>query len=83
MGHTRDWTDLRTFFAQQTAQLNRIEAHMESNQSSIQSLFKRRGGDMDDEGPVPPRTRAQHTTLIYQTTPHKSARRARLPSRRH
>ena len=47
--HTRDWTDLRTFLTQQTAQLTRIEDRMELNQSSIQSLFKRRGGDVDEE----------------------------------
>ena len=54
----RDWTDLRTFAqqqaqsAQQLAQLAQIEA----SQSHLQSMFKRRGADFDQEGP-PPRPR--------------------------
>ena len=72
--HTRDWTDLRIFLAQQTAQLTWIEERMEVNQSSIQSFFKRHGGDVDEEGrSSPPHQGPPHqANMSAHTTQERS-----------
>ena len=60
----RDWTDLRTFLAQQQAQSAQQFAQLariEASQSHLQSMFKRRGADLDPEGPAPPPSPGTHT----------------------
>ena len=45
--HSDQFTGLQAFLERQDARWTRIE-------SNIQTLFKRKGSDLEDEGPLPP-----------------------------